>query len=98
MQTLMQSQGMYNFALFLQFVSMILQPILYIVGIVALIFVIRALLVYVKKNKPAAAIATEQPIQAEGSVFGATSVETMAEAEAETDAETDAPAEEGSEA
>lgn len=94
MQTLMQSEGMYNFALFLQFMAMVLQPILYIAGIVALIFVIRALMVYVKNNKPTVKIETVQPIQSEGSVFGSTSVEKMAEVEAEAEA----PAEEGPEA
>lgn len=95
MQTLMQSEGMYNFALFLQFMAMILQPILYIAGIVALIFVIRALMVYVKNNKPTATIETVRPIEAEGSVFGNTSAEKMAEVEAEAETETEAPAEEG---
>ena len=63
---------------------MILQPILYIAGIVTLIFVIRALLIYVKNNKPAMMPETAAALMkagAEGSVFGAASAEEMAQAE-----------------
>lgn len=77
--------GMYTFLTAIQVITMTLQPILYIVGIVALIFAMRALFVYTKNNKKPTVMESDSYNQLQGSVFGSNAAE----------AEESAPAEEG---
>lgn len=62
--------GMYTFLTVIQVITMTAQPILYIVAIIALIFAMRALLVYTKNNKKPKITESNPMNQLQGSVFG----------------------------
>lgn len=62
--------GMYTFLTVIQVITMTAQPILYIVAIIALIFAMRALLVYTKNNKKPKMTESDTYNQLQGSVFG----------------------------
>lgn len=76
--------GMYYFLTGIQLATMVLQPILYLAGIITLIFAMRALYVYSKNNKPPKMTKTAVDNQLQGSVFGSTATEEETPAKEET--------------